>query len=157
MRQNHLWVFDFPQAQEDREQVRDYRDNKQPEVQPQLEASQTSVELLKAVPDIDTKQKELREYALEVMGYSPAELESATNLANGVSAVREIVRINNAYERHVAPQKAQAKAIKKKPTKVEKSGGGFEKNETTNKDRIAHAKKSGNAADWMDVFMNMED
>jgi hypothetical protein len=144
-------------AREDREQVRHYAVTKPVAVEPQLEANNIAVEMLKAVPDIQTKQEALLKHALEVMGYEREEVEQLTNLDRGHQAVREIVRINQSYDRHMAPKRAAEKEVKKTPPTVEKSGGGFEKNQTTGKDRIAQAKKSGTQSDWMDVFMNMED
>lgn len=145
------------QLRETRDQLRDYRDSQPPAVEPVVAQSTAAVELLAAIPDIKEKQHVLRDYALQVMGYTEAELVELTDLQRGEAAVRETIRINNAYERSQAPKRAAKKAVKKKPAKVEKTGGGFEQPETTNKDRIAQAKKSGSKQDWLDVFYHMED
>jgi hypothetical protein len=148
---------EFSQIEETRNQLYRHQDTRPVEQSAPVVAdpnATTANMLLKAIPTIDTKQLALKDYAIDVMGYTPEELEAATNLTSGASAVREIVRINNAYDKHMAPREAAAKQKQKKALKVEKSGGGFSKNETTTKDLITSAQKSG---DWMDVFLALEE
>lgn len=125
--------------------------------QDQLKAQQTVAALVSAIPDIEEKQQELKAYAMEVMGYSEQELLAATALTRGEDAVKEIVRINNAYRKYTAPVRAKKKAKRKQPTSVEKSGGGFDKQDTTISDLKTKAKKTGESGDWFDVFYAMEE
>lgn len=128
-----------------------------PQQEPSNDIQVVANQLLRAIPDIESVQNDLKKYAIEVMGYDEQELAENTNLTRGASAVREIVRIKNAYDKYIAPRTAQSKAKKKRPVSVEKSGGGFKKNETTIKDLKHRAIKSGNRKDWLSVFEAMED
>ena len=122
-----------------------------------LEIQKVAAKLVQAVPNIAEIQTNLRDYALQVMGYEADELAELTDLKRGTAAIREIQRIKNAWDKHTAARRAQAKAKKKRPAPVEKPGGGFKQNETTLKDLKQRAIKTGSKKDWLQVFEAMED
>jgi len=142
-------------VREIREQLRDRRDQRIQEQAIGTSKLQESVNaLLRAVPDIEQKQYELREFAIEYMGMSPQEVDFETSVqAQGMNAVKTIARINTAYEKLMAGKRAKMKA-KPKTTKTEKPGGGFDKSNTTLRDLKERAKKTGN---FRDYFMALED
>lgn len=121
----------------------------------QMESNLVLQEIYKAVPDIETKQLELKDFAINVMGFSEEELARETSPSAGMTAATTIKRINQAYTKFNAGKTAQSKATKPAPTKVEKPGQGFtppKTNETA--DRIKSAKETG---DWSSVFLNLEE
>ena len=76
--------------------------------------------ILEAVPDLATKQGNLREYAINELGYTVEELAAETDPSvAGERAVRNIIRINHAYDKHQALTSVKKKRVKK-PTPVEK-------------------------------------
>jgi hypothetical protein len=148
-------LHEIEKVREVREQLRDRRTRKIEEQAISNSRIQESVNaLLRTVPDIEQKQFELREFAIEYMGMTPQEVDFETSLqARGMDAVKTISRINTAYEKLMAGKRAKAK-VKTKTTRVEKSGGGFEKTNTSLKDIKERAKKTGN---FRDYFMALED
>lgn len=122
--------------------------------------AKTAAALLRAVPDIETKQEALRDFAIKEMGYTEAELAYATALQRGEEAIREIAKINRMYDKFTAPLRAKKKLKRKTPTEVEQGGDGFKRPDTTTKDRINEAKKraaQGDGNAWFDVFYHMEE
>jgi hypothetical protein len=142
-------------VREIREQLRDRRVRQLTEqASSQSKVQETVNELLRRVPDIDTKQYELREFAIEYMGMSPQEVDYETSIQhNGMNAVKTIARINTAYDKLMATKRAKAKA-KARKVKVEKPGGGFQKQTVSRQELIAQAKKTGN---WRALLLQMED
>lgn len=147
---------------EARERIRIHASKPKPVEDNTNKVAIAATELLRAIPDIEDKQNDLKKYALEVMGYDPEELIAATDISiRGEAAVKEILRINRAYDKYQAPRKAQAKAKRKKPTQVEKTGGGFDsQKESTMSDMVREAAKKAKSGDgnaFFDVFLAMEE
>lgn len=123
----------------------------------QIKQQQLNQALLEAVPDYATKHKVLTDFAIEEMGYSMQELAQRTDPATqGVAGIKEIVRINNLYEKFMAKSTVPKKKVKK-VTSVEKpSSGGGKKPDNLAK-KFKQAKESGNTSDWADALMDLGD
>ncbi len=148
-------IHEIEKVREVREQLRERRVLKMQEQAKGNSSTQESVNaLLRAVPDVEAKQVELRDFAINFMGMTPEEVAYETSInERGMDAVKMIARINAAYEKVNAGKRAKAK-VKAKTTKVEKPGSGFQKNQTTERDLFNKSRKTGQ---WRDYFLNMEE
>ena len=149
-------IHEIEKVREVREQLRERRVLKMQEQATGNSSMQQSVNaLLRAVPDIETKQVELRDFAINFMGMTPEEVQYETSIqSRGMDAVKMIARINAAYEKVNAGKRAKAKA-KAKTTKVEKPGAGFQSQPTTTERDLF--KKGAKTGQWRDYFLNMEE
>lgn len=145
------------------EQLRDLKDElRTRELQRIQETSTKKAEvdgyiqqIAKIVPDIAAKQHALVKFAVEVMGYSPEELNYETNPGLvGERAVKTVARINQAYDRFNAGRTIKQKEVKPTPTKVEPAGKGFERETMNSRELLENAKRTGN---WRDLFLHMDE
>jgi len=132
---------------------RDIDRMKQQTVQ-QAQGAQLMAALTQAIPDLNTKQQELTRFAIEELGYAPEELAYETNPAiHGERAVRNIIRINTAYEKLKAQKTVKKKRVKK-PTSVEKPSNVSP--EKPDVDELIQAKKKAlETGDFKDFFIAM--
>lgn len=118
--------------------------------------SEVQAALVQAVPDIQQKGEALSKFAVDVLGYSLEELQASTHLASrGIEAVREIARINTAYEKFNAGNRAKMKQKIRTKTKTEKPGDGFQKSNDKN-DRAERIRIATETGDWHKFFLEQE-
>lgn len=120
--------------------------------QTQQQQTEIVTQLNLSVPGFTTdpnKAKELTDFALKHMGFTDEELTRKTSIPHlGMEAVREIARIEKAFQQSQVPGKAKKKKVKK-ATSVEKSGKGIKK---TVKDADALIKEARKTGDWSKVI-----
>jgi hypothetical protein len=147
-------VLEAERLRDLKEELRTNKRNKT-ESQTQQKAKETEIATLlySSIPDFDQKKaKELADFATETLGFEMDDLNERTNVQkHGVEAVKEIVRINKAYQKSQVPNKAKKKKVKR-ATSVEKGGKGVKKTVVNAQQLIEKARKSGSQEDWMDVI-----
>lgn len=148
-------IHEIEKLREVRESLRERKYEN--ELKRQKESSQiTEVqkELLLAVPDIKEKEEALTKFAIDVMGYTMAELVENTHIGKrGLAAVNEIKRINTAYEKFNTANRAKAKEKPNRKPHTEKPGDGFQKQDKNQyQDLFKEAKQTGN---WEKLFLEM--
>lgn len=147
---------DVLEAERLRDLKESLRSGKQKRAQEAQQTKQQQTEIVTqlnlSVPGFTTdpdKAKQLTDFALKHMGFTDEELTRKTHIpTGGMEAVREIARIEKAYQQSQLPNQAKKKKVKK-ATSVEKGGKGIKKSVKNADDLIKEARKTG---DWSKVI-----
>lgn len=127
------------------------------QAQTQQQTQAVMQKMMQAVPDLQTKQADLAKFAKDVLGYTDEELRQATSPAvAGESAIRNVMRINSAYEKINAGKTVQTKQKQKKPTKVEQPGQSYTP-KTTSKQAELKSKAVKGEVPWSEYFLSLEE
>lgn len=127
------------------------------QAQTQQQTQAVMQKMMQAVPDLQTKQADLAKFAKDMLGYTDEELRQATSPAvAGEAAIRNVMRINSAYEKINAGKTVQTKQKQKKPTKVEQPGQSYTP-KTTSKQAELKSKAVKGEVPWSEYFLSLEE
>lgn len=122
--------------------------------QQQSQLQKLSSMLLEAIPDYQKKQSELTEFAIDTLGYTMNDLARSTDPhTRGVDGIKEIIRINTAYEAFMANRTVPKKKVKK-ATKVEKPSTGTPPAPNNLSKAHKDAKESGNWQGYLEELFD---
>lgn len=95
----------------------------------QAQVHNTVAAVKTAIPEFGPDyQKELTDFAVSSLGYTPMELNNLTDPRLGDAAVKNIKTIHKLYQTEKASKSVESKQVKTPPPQVEKPGSGFTSN-----------------------------